>query len=169
VPEFLRQPVSDLIDLVSRERVLACDVVRLLLRDALPGDVGFDGHFRRTRSLEDFDELRDLLLAFRRENVVGLGAAVHVMPGVGHVERPERPRQVVGLVPGQAPALTASGILLGVIGVLLAGRAVARLLFGVAPNDDATLVGVSALMGVVSVGPVGSRPVARRRSTQQSH
>jgi hypothetical protein len=52
-----------------------------------------------------------------------------------------------------------------VIGAQLAGRAVARLLFGVAPNDVATVVGVSALTGVVSVGPVGSRPVARRRST----
>jgi predicted permease len=61
------------------------------------------------------------------------------------------PRQVIGLILGQALGLSALGLALGVAGSLLAGRAVAGLLFGIAPNDAWTLVGVSVLTGVVSV------------------
>jgi putative ABC transport system permease protein len=61
------------------------------------------------------------------------------------------PRRVVGLVLRQALGLSALGIALGVTGSLLAGRAVAGLLFGIAPNDARTLIEVSVLIGAVSL------------------
>ncbi len=61
------------------------------------------------------------------------------------------PRRVVGLVLGQALGLCALGITLGVAGSLLAGRAVAGLLFGIAPNDAGTLIAVSVLIGLVGL------------------
>jgi predicted permease len=62
-----------------------------------------------------------------------------------------QPRRVVGLVLGQALGLSLLGIALGIAGSLLAGRAVAGLLFGIAPNDMWTLIQVSVLIGVVSL------------------
>ena len=61
------------------------------------------------------------------------------------------PRQVVGLVLWQALGLSALGIALGVSGALLAGRVVAGLLFGIAPNDPRTLFEVSVVIGAVSL------------------
>jgi hypothetical protein len=61
------------------------------------------------------------------------------------------PRRVIGLILWQALGLSALGIALGVAGSLLAGRAVAGLLFGIAPNDAQMLVEVSVVMGAVSL------------------
>jgi ABC-type antimicrobial peptide transport system permease subunit len=58
---------------------------------------------------------------------------------------------VVGFVLLQAAAMSAVGITLGVAGALAAGRVVAGLLFGIAPNDSATLSAVSVLISVVSL------------------
>ena len=70
------------------------------------------------------------------------------------------PRQMVGLVLWQALGVSLLGIAFGVIGSRVAGRAVAGLLFGIAPNDVPTLIGVTLLMTVVSL--VASWIPARR-------
>lgn len=61
-------------------------------------------------------------------------------------------RQVVALVLRQALGLSALGIALGALGSFTTGPAVAGLVFGIAPNDAPTLIGVSLLLGLVSVG-----------------
>jgi predicted permease len=48
--------------------------------------------------------------------------------------------------------LLAIGLALGVIGALFAARVIQALLFGVAPNDPITFIGVAILMAVVGVG-----------------
>ena len=48
--------------------------------------------------------------------------------------------------------LLAIGLALGVGGALLASRLIRGLLFGVAPQDPVTLVGVAVMMAVVGVG-----------------
>jgi putative ABC transport system permease protein len=50
-----------------------------------------------------------------------------------------------------ALALSVPGVLLGVLGALALTRVLGRLLFGVKPNDPATLVMVTVLLGVVSL------------------
>jgi ABC-type antimicrobial peptide transport system permease subunit len=44
------------------------------------------------------------------------------------------------------------GLILGVGGALLATRLMRGLLFGVAPNDPVTLVGVAVMMALVGLG-----------------
>jgi putative ABC transport system permease protein len=61
------------------------------------------------------------------------------------------PRDIVGLVVGQGGRLSAMGIVLGLGGSLALTRYLRTLLFGIAPNDAATLIGVSALLGVVTL------------------
>jgi ABC-type antimicrobial peptide transport system permease subunit len=48
--------------------------------------------------------------------------------------------------------LLAVGLLLGVVGSLLATRLMQGLLFGVAPNDPVTIAGVAAVMLAVGIG-----------------
>ena len=48
--------------------------------------------------------------------------------------------------------LLAIGLVLGVIGSLLATRLIQGLLFGVTPNDPVTLGGVAVMMGLIGVG-----------------
>ncbi|HEX6059603.1 MAG TPA: ABC transporter permease [Gemmatimonadaceae bacterium] len=48
--------------------------------------------------------------------------------------------------------LLAAGLLLGVVGSLLATRVMQGLLFGVAPNDPVTIAGVAAVMLAVGIG-----------------
>jgi ABC-type antimicrobial peptide transport system permease subunit len=69
-------------------------------------------------------------------------------------------RQLSGLIVGQAVRLTSVGILLGLGGALVAGRLIARLLFGVEPADPVTLAGTSALM--LAAAMLASLAPARR-------
>jgi predicted permease len=48
-------------------------------------------------------------------------------------------------------ALLAIGLALGISGALLAAKVIRGLLFGVAPNDPVTFVGVAALMAVIGI------------------
>lgn len=61
------------------------------------------------------------------------------------------PREVVRLILWRALRVSALGVAMGVMGSLIAGRAVAGLLFGNGPNDAGTLIAVSALLGAVSL------------------
>jgi len=70
------------------------------------------------------------------------------------------PRQVIGLVLGQAVRVAMIGVGIGIGGSLFAGKAIAGLLFGVVPNDAGTLLAVAALM--VSVSGIASWIPARR-------
>ena len=64
--KLLGQLVSDLIRLVTRQRVLSREVVGILLLHPLAPDVGFNRNLSRMKPLQNFDQLRDFLLAFRR-------------------------------------------------------------------------------------------------------
>jgi ABC-type antimicrobial peptide transport system permease subunit len=48
--------------------------------------------------------------------------------------------------------LLAIGLALGVAGAFFAARVIQGLLFGVAPHDPATFLGVAALMGLIGLG-----------------
>ena len=61
------------------------------------------------------------------------------------------PRDIVGLVVGQGGRLSALGIILGLAGSLALTRYLRTLLFGIGPNDPATLVGVAALLVLVTL------------------
>jgi predicted permease len=60
--------------------------------------------------------------------------------------------RVQRMVLSEGGVLVAVGLALGVAGALAATWLVRELLFGVAPHDPATLLGVAALMAVVGVG-----------------
>jgi predicted permease len=62
-----------------------------------------------------------------------------------------KPREVFRLVVGQGMTLALIGLLAGLPLALGMGRAVAGLLYGVAPNDFATFAGVAALLGSVAL------------------
>ena len=61
------------------------------------------------------------------------------------------PRDIVAIVVGQGGRMSAVGILLGLAGSLALTRYLRTLLFGVGPTDPATLLGVVALLGLVTV------------------
>jgi ABC-type antimicrobial peptide transport system permease subunit len=48
--------------------------------------------------------------------------------------------------------LLALGLVLGVAGAVFAGRVIRGLLFGVAPHDPMTLIGVAAMMAAIGIG-----------------
>ena len=48
--------------------------------------------------------------------------------------------------------LLAIGLVVGVAGALFAARVIRGLLFGIAPHDPATFIGVAALMGAIGIG-----------------
>ena len=56
------------------------------------------------------------------------------------------------MVLSEGGALVALGLALGVVGALVLARLVRGLLFGVAPHDPVTLVGVMAVMAAVGIG-----------------
>ena len=60
-------------------------------------------------------------------------------------------REVFRLVVGQGMTLALIGLLVGLPLALVMGRAVAGLLYGVAPNDFATFVGVAAMLAGVAL------------------
>jgi predicted permease len=59
--------------------------------------------------------------------------------------------RVLRMVLAEGGVLLATGLVLGVAGALVASRLVRGLLFGVAPNDPLTLLGVGAMMAVVGL------------------
>src|SRR5207237_10036891 len=58
-------------------------------------------------------------------------------------------REILELVMGQALRVTVWGVVLGVVGALAAGRAIASLLYGVTPNDPLVLSVVIVILGAV--------------------
>jgi putative ABC transport system permease protein len=60
-------------------------------------------------------------------------------------------RDVLGLVLGRGAIVTAAGLAVGLASSLLLTRAIAALLYGVAPNDPSTLGAVALVLGVVSL------------------
>jgi predicted permease len=62
-----------------------------------------------------------------------------------------RPMQVRGMVVREGVVLLAIGLVLGAIGSVLAARVVEGFLFGITPNDPATLGAVALLMALVGV------------------
>ena len=87
----------------------------------------------------------------RRRNEIGIRIAL----GAGRWE-------VVRLVMQEAAALLAAGLAIGAALSLWAGRAAASLLFGLQPNDLATLAGAMALLAAVAL--LSSYAPARRAS-----
>jgi len=61
-----------------------------------------------------------------------------------------KPREVGRLIVGQGMILALIGLSIGVPLALAMGRAIAGLLYGVAPDDLATFAGVSVLLAGVS-------------------
>jgi predicted permease len=88
---------------------------------------------------------------------VGLYGVVSYM--VSLRERELAVRMALGAEPGslrrkvlgQAMGVAVAGIVVGIGAALLSSRVMATLLFGVAPNDAATLIGAAALMGAVAL------------------
>jgi predicted permease len=117
-------------------------------------------------------EYVDAALATRRFSVAsllgfGLIALIQAALGIYGVmaDNVERRRREIGvrLAVGATPLLLASavlrhalllsaaGVALGIVGALLAGGAIAKLVFGITPGDPYLLAGVSAVLFVVSV------------------
>jgi putative ABC transport system permease protein len=61
------------------------------------------------------------------------------------------PRRVLAMVLGSAAKLAASGIVLGVIGALVLTQSLSSLLFGVTPQDGATLAAVLVVLGAIAL------------------
>jgi putative ABC transport system permease protein len=59
--------------------------------------------------------------------------------------------RITRMVVGEGLRLTAAGVVLGILGSLLAGRLVATLLFGVTTVDPVTLAGVIAVLAIVAM------------------
>jgi putative ABC transport system permease protein len=60
-------------------------------------------------------------------------------------------RDVLRLVVGQGMRVAALGLLIGVVGALLATRAMTGLLFGVRPSDPVTYVVIAAVLGLAAL------------------
>jgi len=60
-------------------------------------------------------------------------------------------RSVLLLVMSEGFVISAVGLLAGLVASGLVGRAISTMLFGVAPNDPASLVGTSLLLAVVAI------------------
>jgi putative ABC transport system permease protein len=61
------------------------------------------------------------------------------------------PRSLIALIVGQGGRLAAVGIILGLGGSFALTRYLQSLLFGIAPNDPMTLVGVCVLLAGVTL------------------
>jgi putative ABC transport system permease protein len=59
------------------------------------------------------------------------------------------PLRVMRMILGEGWALLAAGLLVGVGGSLVAGRLLGKLLYGVSPNDPATVISVALVMTIV--------------------
>jgi putative ABC transport system permease protein len=62
-----------------------------------------------------------------------------------------QPSQVVGMVVRQGMAVAAVGLLVGLVGAVVAGRFMTGLLYGVSPFDVATLGAVTAVIGLATL------------------
>jgi putative ABC transport system permease protein len=62
-----------------------------------------------------------------------------------------RPRDVLGMIVGEAMLLAATGLAVGIVGALAVTRLMEGLLFGVAPGDPVTFAVVAATLGVVAL------------------
>jgi len=71
-----------------------------------------------------------------------------------------RPNDVLSLVVGQGMRLALVGLVLGILGALLATRLLTRLLYGVSPTDPATFTSIAIL--IAGVAFVASWLPARR-------
>jgi putative ABC transport system permease protein len=60
--------------------------------------------------------------------------------------------RVQRMVLGEGGVLLAIGLVVGVAGGFFAARVIRGLLFGVAPHDPATFIGVAVLMGAIGIG-----------------
>jgi len=60
--------------------------------------------------------------------------------------------RVQRMILGEGGVLLATGLALGVAGAFFAARVIRGLLFGVAPNDPVTLIGVSVMMAAIGIG-----------------
>ena len=69
-------------------------------------------------------------------------------------------RQIVRMVMGRGMLIIGAGLALGLVGVMVTGRVMVSLLFGVSPADPATIVAVSGVL--VLTGLVASYVPARR-------
>lgn len=76
----------------------------------------------------------------QRRREIGVRLALGASPG-----------NVVRLVLGNALGLSATGVMLGVLGALVAGRSMAGLLFGVSPGEPLILAGASGLLLAASL------------------
>jgi ABC-type antimicrobial peptide transport system permease subunit len=67
------------------------------------------------------------------------------------------------MVLGEGGVLLVAGLVLGVAGAILTTRLIQGLLYGVAPDDPVTIIGVSALMAAIGVAAcwVPARRAAR--------
>jgi predicted permease len=122
--------------------------------------------------VETLEQVRDETVAPRRVNATfialfGVLAMVIAMVGIAGVlafsvstRIPEigirmslgaDASRVRRMVLGEGGVLLLTGVVLGFIGALVAVRVLRGMLFGVAPNDPATLVGVAVLLGAVGV------------------
>jgi predicted permease len=161
------QEVSNYMNLVVRtdgNPVALTASVRAVIRDLDPLLVPFrvtTMDALRDRTLARMRFLTTLLLAFA---IIGLLLSVVGVYGVlAHVTR-NRTRemgirialgaqavQVRWLVVRQGLRLTIAGLVLGGAAALIATRAMTKLLFNVAPNDPATLLGVAILLAATSI------------------
>jgi putative ABC transport system permease protein len=60
--------------------------------------------------------------------------------------------RVQRMILGEGGVLLATGLVLGVAGAFVAARVIRGLLFGVAPYDPITFVGVAVLMAAIGIG-----------------
>jgi ABC-type antimicrobial peptide transport system permease subunit len=75
-----------------------------------------------------------------RTNEIGVRMSLGAAPG-----------RVQRMILGEGGVLLALGLVLGLLGALLAARAIQGLLFGVAPYDPATFGAVAVLMAVIGI------------------
>ena len=71
-------------------------------------------------------------------------------------------RSILGLVLRQGLTLAGLGIVFGMVGAMIASRALVTLLFGVSRLDSTTYIGVIACWWVCPPSPVGCPPGGRR-------
>ncbi len=80
-----------------------------------------------------------------------LGERAHERDRHPHESRGGRGR-VQRMILREGGVLLAIGLALGVVGAFFAARIIRGLLFGVAPSDPATLIGVAAMMAAIGIG-----------------
>jgi len=76
--------------------------------------------------------------------------------------------QIQWLVMREVLVLIGAGVALGIPAALAVTRLAKNMLFGVAPNDPATLAGAALLMGAIALLAVTSPRVGQRKSTRWS-